>query len=147
MANTKAVRFNAPKFMQAEGLAVHINDYCVPTAAASGDTFDFYIPAGLEITNVAVQSAAFDTNGTPTLAFKLGYLAVDSTSSLTAVDNYFAAAGATIMRGGGRLVCAFEPITFNEDVIVRLTLTASAATFAAAGKLWAIVSGNANGPK
>lgn len=146
MANTKAVRFNAPKFMPVTGAAVHFSDFVNVAAAGSGDTFDWFIPAGSEVSSVALQSGALDTNGSPTLAYKLGYLPVDSTSSLTPVDNYFAASGSTGLRAGGRVPCAFEPIKFNEDVILRLTLTAAAATLAA-GRLWAIVSANCVGPQ
>lgn len=146
MANTKAVRFNAPKFQPITGAAAHFNDYANVTAFANGDTFDFFIPAGVEIASVAIQSQPLDTNGSPTAAFKVGYLPVDASSSLAAVDNYFAAAGQTTVRAGGRLSCAFEPIKFNEDVIVRVTATAGAATFAA-GRLWAMVGGNCDGPK
>jgi hypothetical protein len=147
MANTKAVRFNAPKFQPVTGAAAHFADYANVTAAAVSDTFDWLIPAGVEVSSVVVQTqGALDTNGSPTLAFKLGYLPADSTSSLAAVDNYFAAAGNTGLRAGGRITCAFEPITFNEDVIVRMTITTAAATIAA-GRLWTIVSGNCNGPK
>lgn len=146
MANTKAVRFNAPKYMPVDSGAYHFNDYCSPAAAAVSDTFDYYIPAGVEISALAVQSDALDSNGSPTLAFKVGYLAVDAASTLTPVDNYFAAAGQTIARAGGRLACAFAPIKFNEDVIVRITVTTAVATLAV-GKLWTIVSGNCDGPK
>lgn len=145
MANTKAVRYTAPKFMSPEGFTRRYSDYVNVTAAATNDTFDWFIPAGVDVSSVALQTqAAMDTNGTPTLAYKLGYLPVDSTSSLAAVDNYFAAAGATGLRAGGRIECAFEPIKFSEDVIVRLTVTAGAATLAA-GRLWLIATANCDG--
>lgn len=146
MANTKSVRFNVPKFMPVTGAAAHIEDYVNVAAAGSGDTFDWVLPAGFELSALSLQCGALDTNGSPTLAYKLGYLPLDSASTLTPVDNYFAATASTGLRAGGRIACAFEPITFNEDVIVRLTLTAAAATLAA-GRLWAIASGNCNGPK
>jgi hypothetical protein len=146
MASNKAVRFNAPKFMPVTGATAHFADFINVAAAASGDTFDYFVPAGVEVSSVAFQSGALDTNGTPTLAYKAGYFPVDSTSSLAAVDNYFAPAGSTGLRAGGRVVCSFEPITFNEDVILRVTLTAPAATLAA-GRLWSIVTGNCLGPR
>lgn len=147
MSAYKAVRFNAPKFMPVTGAAVHLADYANVTTAASADTFDYFIPAGLEIDAVSFQCNALDTNGSPTLAYKAGYFPVDSTSSLASVDNYFAPTASTGLRAGGRISCAFEPITFNEDVILRVTLTAASATLPASQKLWAIVSGNCNGPK
>jgi hypothetical protein len=146
MANTKAVRFTAPKFMPVSGEAAHFCDYVNVAAAALADTYDYMLPAGVELSSLAFQSGALDTNGTPLLAYKAGYFPADSTSSLAAVDNYFAPAGTTSLRAGGRVPCSFEPITFNEDVIIRVTVTAAAATLAP-GKLWAIASGNCNGPK
>lgn len=146
MANTKAVRFNAPKFQPISGEAAHFNDYCNVTAAAVNDTFDYMIPAGVEIAAVSVQAPALDTNGSPTLAFQAGYLPADPTSSLAPALTYFAPAGQVTARAGGRLGCSFEPISFNEDVIVRITVTTAAATLAP-GRLWTIVSGNCNGPK
>jgi hypothetical protein len=146
MANTKAVRFSAPKFMPVDGGSAHFADYVNVTAAALADTFDYLIPAGVEVSSVAFQSGALDTNGTPLLTFKAGYFPADSTSSLAAVDNYFAPTGTTSLRAGGRIPCSFEPISFNEDVILRITVTAAAATLAA-GRLWSIVTGNCNGPQ
>ncbi len=146
MANTQSVRFKAPKFMPVTGAAYFWMDYCAVAAAASADTFDYVVPAGVEIASVVIQSPALDTNGTPTLAFEVGYTPLDSASTLTPNLTYFAAAGQTTARAGGRLSCAFAPITFQEDIIVRITLTAAAATLAA-GNLWAIVSGNCAGPK
>jgi hypothetical protein len=146
MANTKAVRFNAPKFQPITSAAYHFNDFVNAAAAALNDTFDYLIPAGVEISSLAVQSQALDTNGTPTMAFQVGYLPADATSALTPNLTYFAPAGQVTGRAGGRLFCSFEPIKFNEDVIVRITVSTAAATFQA-GRLWTIVSGNCDGPK
>lgn len=146
MANTKAVRFNVPKFMPVTGAAVHLTDFINVAAAALADTFDWILPAGFDLSSLALQSGALDTNGSPTLAYKLGYLPIDPASTLTPVDNYFAAAASTGLRAGGRITCAFEPIKFNEDVIVRLTVTTAVATLAA-GRLWLIASGNCSGPQ
>lgn len=147
MASIKAVRFAAPKFMPVDGCAAFINDKVVlsanPTAA---DTLDFKIPAGLEISSVAIQCDDLDTNGAPTLVFSAGYRAADTGSALAANATYFAAAGQTMAQAGGRLVCSFKPITFNEDVILQLTIGTASATFAA-GEVHAIVAGNTIGPK
>ncbi len=93
-----------------------------------------------------IQCDQLDTNAGKTVAFEVGYTPADSSSSLTPSLAYFAPTGTTTAQAGGRLQCSFHPISFQEDVIVRLTFTAAAATFQA-GSIYAIVNGNCNGPK
>jgi len=50
------------------------------------------------------------------------------------------------MTAVGRKVCAFQPIKFEKDVYVILTMTAAATTFAS-GKVTAVVRGQAEGVK
>lgn len=147
MASIKAKGFNSPKFMPVDGCSTAIIDIVsLTTAPAANDTLDYFIPAGLEVFGVSIQCDDLDSNGTPTFAFQAGYTPVNPASSLSPALTYFAGAGQTTARTGGRLVCAFKPIKFEEDVILRLTVGTAAATFAA-GDVITIVEGNTVGPK
>lgn len=147
MANIKAVAFFAPKLMPGDGCAVFLNDkVSLASAPAVGDVLQFKLPAGLELTELSVQCDDLDTNGSPTLAFSVGYAPYEQGSTLVAAPAAFAAAGQVTARTGGRLLCSFKPITFNEEVIITVTIGTAAATFAA-GEVHVIAAGNANGPK
>ncbi len=146
MASIKSVAFNAPKFMPVESCAfAYIDKVSLTANPTAADTLDFKLPAGVEVFNVSIQCDDLDTNGTPTFAFSVGYAPADPASSLAANATYFAAAGQTTTRTGGRLMCAFKPIKFEEDVILRVTVGTASATFAA-GDVIAIVEANTNGP-
>lgn len=137
MANINAVAFTAPKFMPVDGCAAAIIDRAViPGAQAINDTTSFLIPAGLEVFSVGVQST-----GTVAATVNVGYTPANPSSSLSPSLSYFGAAKA--VAAGARLRCDFAPITFNEDVIVRLTHTAAST---GSGGLALIVEGNTNGP-
>jgi hypothetical protein len=145
MASIKSVGFYSPKFMPGDGCAASLVDKVALTAnPAVNDTIDFLIPAGLEVSIVEIQCDDIDTNGTPTFAFGVGYAPIQADTALTAAPTYFAAAGQTTARTGGRLACSFKPIKFEEDVILRLTVGAVAATFAA-GEIHAVVVGACRG--
>lgn len=142
-SNQKSVKFAAPQTMNVDGRAVYINDKVVNPPMVINDTYDWAIPAGLEVSQVIVQ--ADDVESTTTSTFKLGYTPRDPNSALSPNLTYFAATGQTLLRTGGRLVCAFKPIAFQEDVILRMTV--EVAGTAQAGEIWTIVGGNGNGPK
>lgn len=145
MAQIKSRRFNAPKPMNVDGRAIFVNDTAdVTVAQAVNDTIDFKIPAGMEVSRVAYHATDMDT-GTPALAFKVGYAAINASSTLVADDDYFSAAKAIGQAVGGDDLY-FPPITFEEDVYLRFTCTTIAATFAA-GVLSVSVAGNCVGPK
>jgi len=147
MASIKSAGFLSPQSTPNDGRAVFIADKVVLTAnPVVADTLDFRIPAGLEVCSVEIQCDDIDTNGTPTFAFGAGYEKINADSTLTASLQYFAANGQATARTGGRLICSFKPITFQEDVFLRLTVGAASATFAA-GEVWAIVGGNSKGPR
>ena len=143
MANNRAQKFTSPKVMNVDGRAVWINDKVVNPTLAVNDTFDYYCPAGLEISDLSVQADKMES--TTTTTFKLGYTPVDPNSSLAANLSYFAGTGQTLLRAGGRLVCGFKPITFQEDVIIRLTVEVAGTP--QAGECFLVMGGNANGPK
>lgn len=147
MTTTIAQKSTGPKFNKGDGPAYVYTDKVAAAAnPAVNDVYKYLIPAGVEVTSVVVQTADLDTNGSPTIAFKVGYEAVDAASTLAAVTNYFAATGQTTAQAGGRLTCVFEPIVFNEDIYITVTFTATAATFAA-GNVWVLATANTIGVK
>jgi hypothetical protein len=143
-----AKKATAPAFMPVNGGAVSLVDSFRPAANfTAADVVNLVrIPAGTEVSVVQVQGDDLDTNGSPTIVFRLGYAPCNAGSALAAVDNYFAAAGQTTLQAGGRLNCAFKPIKFEEDVWLTMTVNTASATFAA-GDIFGIVLGAAVGPK
>jgi len=141
--------FNAPdltskaRFMGGYGNGVIVYGTVTPTAGALADVYrPVIIPAGMLVTDLDIVNDDLDT-GT-TLSAKIGYAPVNSDGP-TAVDYYFSATS-TFMTAVGRKVCAFQPIKFEKDVYVILTMTAAATTFAS-GKVTAVVRGQAEGVK
>lgn len=146
MASTKSRDYLLPKMMPVDGRAVFINDRATVAANPTiNDTHDFLIPAGFEMSLLQFLPTDMDSNGSPTLAAKIGYAPVDPNSTLTADDDYFKAAGA-FGQAAGLVECAFVPIMFQEDVKITITWTAVSATFVA-GTVDMICAGNAKGPR
>ncbi len=148
MATFFAKRAKAPANMPVDGRAILLQDSFRPAVNfTAADVVNLVrIPAGAEVSMVQVQGDDLDTNGSPTIVFRLGYAPCDAGSALAAVDNYFAAAGQTTLQAGGRLNCAFKPIKFEEDVWLTMTVNTASATFAA-GDIFGIVAAAAIGPK
>jgi hypothetical protein len=148
MAALKSALFAAPLFMPGNGVGMIISDYLAVAANFTvNDTIDFKIPAGMELTTIELDSTRMDTNGAPTLAYQAGYAPIQAESQYVAALTYFApASGITIGRvaNGNRVSLNFKPIKFDEDMLLRLTVNAVAATFAA-GELRAILHGSARG--
>lgn len=121
-----------------------------PTAGAANDVYRFgIIPAGFEVHSVVLANDDLDSSGSPTIAFKMGYTPVSSAEgSLTANDAYFVAAGDTSLQAanGGKVYSRFDPIKFEQDVFLDITLSAGAATFAT-GSVWVTVIGRNVGVK
>lgn len=147
MAHLYGKKAKAPANMPVDGRAIQIIDSIAlaanPTAA---DVINFKLPAGIELGSLDIRFDDLDTNGAPSFVFGVGYRAVDTGSALAANATYFAAAGQTTAQAGGTLRCSFEPIKFEEDVYVTLTVATASATFAA-GDIFMIATGNAVGPK
>ena len=136
--NTKA------RFMGGYGNAVIVYGSVTPTAGALADVYrPLRIPAGMLVTDLDIVNDDLDTGGTA-MSAKIGYAPVDSDGP-TASDAYFSATG-TYLTAAGRKVCAFQPIKFEKDVYVTLTLTVAATTFAS-GAVTAIAKGQAEGVK
>lgn len=141
MAQVKANKFSAPRKQGVNGDAVFINDsLTVATNPAIGDTLDFIIPKGTEVSMINVYHTALAASG---LAGSIGYAPVDTTSTLSAVTNYFRAA-ATFGLSATGFTPAFIPIVFEEDVYLRFTITATGVSFVA-GTLYVTIGANQNG--
>lgn len=146
MAQLYGLKAKSPQPMRVDGTGVDIVDKYIQTAAlATADVLNFRIPAGAQVTGLAFQIDDSDT-GTA-LLFGVGYTPVDSSSSLSPSAAYFAAAGQTTGQAGGRLTCAFKPITFQEDVYVTLTVGTGSGAISGTPEIWMIASCNQNGPK
>jgi len=141
--------FNAPdltskaRFMGGYGNGVVVFGTVTPTAGANGDVYrPVIIPAGMLVTDLDIVNDDLDTGSA--LSGKIGYAPVNADGP-TAVDDYFSATS-TFMTAAGRKVCAFQPIKFEKDVFVTVTMTVAATTFAS-GKVTAIAKGQAEGVK
>lgn len=148
MATFTAQKADAPAFAPVTGGAVCLTDrYAVAANFTAGDDIRLVrIPAGTQVALAFIRCDDLDTNGTPTIVFRVGYQACDSGSALVANTTYFAAAGQTTAQAGGTLTCTFEPITFEEDVWLTVTVNTASATFAA-GDICGTVIGSHNGAK
>lgn len=148
MTTLYALKALAASMAPCDGHAISLDDkYSFAANPTAGDVVNLVrIPAGTRVDIVQIQVDDLDSNGTPTIVFRAGYAACDTSSALVASSAYFAAAGQTLAQAGGRLNCAFKPITFEEDVYLTVTVNTASATFAA-GDICGIVIGASNGPK
>ncbi len=145
MAIFKALDLNRDRFMGGYGNGFIGFGTVIPAAGTSGDIYyPMLIPAGALVTDVDIVNDKLDSNGSPTIACKVGYSPVNAADGPVAVDDYFAAAGKTFLNAAGRASLAFQPIKFDKPVYLIVTLTAAATTFAS-GKVTAIVKGDALG--
>lgn len=146
MAHLYGKKAKAPQMMPGDGRAVMIDDSISLTAnPADGDVVNFRLPAGIRLGMLDIRCDDLDT-GIPEIVFSVGYRAADSDSDLSAAATYFAAAGQTTAGTGGTLHCSFEPIKFEEDVYITITIATNSATFAA-GDICMIAIGAAEGAK
>lgn len=147
MATFKANDLNRDRFMGGYGNGWIGFGTVTPAAGTSGDIYyPTLIPAGTMVTDVDIVNDKLDSNAAPALACKVGYMPVNAADGPIAVDDYFAAAGNTLLRNAGRSPLAFQPIKFEKPVYLIVTLTTSATTFAS-GRVTAIVKGDALGVK
>jgi hypothetical protein len=145
MATFKATDLSRDRFMGGYGNGWIGFGTVTPAGGASGDIYyPLLIPAGVMVTDVDIVNDKLDSNGSPTLACKVGFAPVNSADGPTSDDAYFAASGNTLLRNAGRTPLAFQPIKFEKPVYLIVTLSANAATFVP-GKVTAIVKGDALG--
>lgn len=143
MPTFRSQTFNAPQPANGDGRALIIPQTAdVPASLAANDTVEFLLPAGMELTELSFQMDDLDT--TTAQAWQAGYAPAQAETQYTAALTYFAAASAiTTSRTGGRFLCAFKPIKFDEDM--RIVLTCNAAGTPQAGQIIAIMAGNSRG--
>lgn len=149
MANVDSTSLNKNVYMQAFGDSI-VSDGVLALAAnpTAADVLRIQrIQAGTEVSALLIANTDLDT-GTPEFVVSIGYAPVDSTDGPTAVADYFAAAGQTLLQAAndGKLYCKFAPITFDKDVYLTMTVGTDAATFAA-GTIYTRVIGKARGIK
>lgn len=133
------------RHMGGYGNTVTVIGSLTPTAGALADVYrPVVIPAGLRVTDLDIINDDLDTGGTA-FAVKVGYAPCNAADGPAAVDDYFSAAG-TFLSAAGRKQCVFQPIKFEKPVIVTLTITVAATTFAS-GVVTALVKGDGEGIK
>ncbi len=127
------------------GNAVIVQGSVTPSAGASGDVYrPLRIPAGMLLTDLDIINDDLDTGGTA-MSAKIGYEPVNAADGPAASDAYFSTTG-TFLTAAGRKTCTFQPIKFEKDVNITLTLTVAATTFAA-GAVTAVAKGIGEGVK
>jgi hypothetical protein len=137
-------------FMQAFGNCVIHDDKVTPSAAlALNDTVDLIrIAGGTRLVDLEKFNGDFDT--ATTLQYKLGYRAADAGGVLETDDDYFGSALTDLqaaVTSGSRTRYTFDPITFNEDVIIFATVTAAATGVSGTPSITTIARGKAVGIK
>lgn len=150
MPQYQATKIAAAAFMSAYGNEVAFKDkVTVGTALLNGDTIDLVrVAGGSELVGLTLLKwTDFDT-GT-TLQFKLGYRKVNGDGALVDDDDYFGTALTTLQAASsttGVLSFSFDPVTFDEDVIIYATLTA-APTGGGTGSITTVARAIARGVK
>lgn len=132
--------------------AVYYNQCAVGVAPALNDQIrPVKVPAGTAVHRVVIRNTDMDTNGTPTLAAKIGFTPVDS--SITApsgADTAIAAAAAwgqaAVAPPTGGVYEVFPPYVVEVDSYLNIVVTTGPAT-GATGTVYAKVEGDAIGPK
>lgn len=116
-----------------------------PTAGALADQYRLVvIPGGLEVWDIAINFADLDTGSA--LAVKVGYTPLNATEGPTEVLDYFSVADTFLSGTGKQKWLSFDPIKFERPVILIMTVTTAATTFAS-GKIVAKVYGDGLGIK
>ena len=146
MATHSATDLNSkPLPMGGYGNSAMVYGTVTPSSGAAASVYrPVRIPAGMTVTGLRIHNADLDTGGTA-FAVKIGYTPVNAADGPEADDDYFSAA-VTHLSAAALNDYRFDPIKFEKDVYVDLTVTVAATTFAA-GKITAIVTGEATGVK
>lgn len=133
-----------PMFMGEFGNASKVEGQVTPSSAvATGDVVrPLIIPAGTRVTDIILQWASQGS----TAPADIGYAPVDpNAGSLVADPDAFKAALAMATANDGAVLAGFDPIKFEQDVF--LTITFGTVVTGAAGRVRAVVNGQAEGIK
>jgi hypothetical protein len=124
MADFFSTNYTRPRMMVPDGRAVVIQDGVRVAALATSDTFSWYVPGGLLLTDLALKVPVAIDSGAASV-FTMGYLKKNAIDTMTAVPGYFIPSANTALRSSavGVIQFAFAPIKFEIDTILRLTLT------------------------
>lgn len=146
MATYNAPDLNSkPRHMGEFGNATLVWGSVTPTGGAAGDVYrPVIIPGGLEVTDISINWADLDTGSA--MAVKIGFQPLDATDGPDADDDYFQAANTFISGTAGTRWLTFDPIKFERPVMLIITVTTAATTFAS-GKVVAKVYGDGLGIK
>lgn len=144
MATYNAPDLNSkPRHMGEFGNATLVWGSVTPTGGAAGDVYrPVIIPGGLEVTDISINWADLDTGSA--MAVKIGFQPLDATDGPDADDDYFQAANTFISGAAGTRWLTFDPIKFERPVMLIITVTTAATTFAS-GKVVAKVYGDGLG--
>lgn len=132
MATYKAVDlFTKPVRGQGEGTVIPIQGQITPGGAALNDVYRLArIPAGSFVMSGIMKNGDLDTNGTPLLAVKIGFLPVDGSAGN---DSAFGSSITQLRAAAAPAALDFVPgVEVAKDSYLVMTVTAAAATFAAA---------------
>lgn len=145
MATFSAADLNSkPMPMGGYGNAAMVYGTVTPSSGALASVYrPVRIPAGMTVTGLRIHNADLDSGGT-SFAVKIGYMPVNPEDG-AGDDDYFSPA-VNHLSAAGLNDYRFDPIQFEKDVYVDLTVTVAATAFAA-GKITAIVTGEATGVK
>lgn len=146
MATYNAPDLNSkPRHMGEFGNVTLVWGSVTPTGGAAGDVYrPVIIPGGLEVTDISINWADLDTGSA--MAVKIGFQPLDATDGPDADDDYFQAANTFISGTAGTRWLTFDPIKFERPVMLIITVTTAATTFAS-GKVVAKVYGDGLGIK
>lgn len=150
MAQFKSNKYALPKPSRNDGTAVFINDKAAVSAAlVATDTIDFVLPKGTELSFLKFYFTALAASG---LAGSIGFALMNGATtvvangvSVAANATYFKAAATFGLTASG-FECDFIPVTFEDDVMIRITVTVSPTT-PAAGTAYCSMGGNQVGVK
>lgn len=146
MATYNAPDLNTkPRHLGEFGNATLVWGAVTPTTGALADVYrPVIIPGGLEVTDISINFADLDTGSA--LAVKIGFQPVDAKEGPDADDDYFSVANTFLSGTAGTRWLTFDPIKFERPVILIMTVTTAATTFAT-GKIVAKVYGDGLGIK
>lgn len=150
LANIDSATLNKNDFMQAfgDGNVVEGQVALAANPTAADVIRVMKVPAGNKISALLMSNDDLDSNGSPTIVHSIGYVPVVVGDGPVASPAYFAAAGQTNLQSAnpGKVYMGFDPISFEKDVYITMTVGTAAATFAAGNIRMALI-GAARGIK